>query len=437
MELAAISALKELQALYGGGVKDGAPGEGHASDHEALLGAAATAAAAAKGARGTGTDPTPREVEALLARLLDAQPSMGQATLLDEAGFPPRAVSMLLAKVGGADRRTVATALSEYLDGEAFEEFSEALEEVIAGKRRESFTWQAVQKTDTVWWEAAMALLASPKVRLTSPGRTMAGFAGLGPLMEMEKVAKRGRKVTHHHQQGDQQKRSRTFSTVAKLSPHVTQQVSSALAEVFRYEKVLTHALREGTHRLVRNVDRIVRATLIMQEGQERHECDLTAGAEGVLVNPNWNGPSGGKAIELGDADVDESLIKMGHEAGLPKPKRGYRYMPGDIVSGNYKFGGMTRGLFGTLGDIVKGEATPGAFYSLQIEYNEIPTASGGAEAVCERVKFLADRLEAAGVVKLMHKEDGAFTWYKLNEWMQVEIFEVFAGSMNTEPWYC
>ena len=48
-------------------------------------------------------------------------------------------------------------------------------------------------------------------------------------------------------------------------------------------------------------------------------------------------------------------------------------------------------------------------------------------QAVCDRVTFLMDRLEAAGQIKLLHSAaDGAYTWYKLNEWMQVEIFEIF-----------
>jgi len=39
----------------------------------------------------------------------------------------------------------------------------------------------------------------------------------------------------------------------------------------------------------------------------------------------------------------------------------------GDITRGKYEFGGMTRGLLGTLGDAVRGEATPEAQYILQI----------------------------------------------------------------------
>ena len=28
------------------------------------------------------------------------------------------------------------------------------------------------------------------------------------------------------------------------------------------------------------------------------------------------------------------------------------------------------------------------------------------------------------------------YTWYKLNEWMQVEILQIFGQSLETEPWY-
>lgn len=57
-------------------------------------------------------------------------------------------------------------------------------------------------------------------------------------------------------------------------------------------------------------------------------------------------------------------------------------------------------------------------------------------ESFMPRAKVLLDRLLKMGITKPLHVDDGEYTWYKMNEWMQVEILQAFGNSLETSPWY-
>jgi len=419
MELAAISALREMKAMYTtGGVET--PEQQKQEDG----GEFATPPSSPKPSGPSGTEPTVKELEKLLSRLIEARPELASSNLLTEAHFPPRAISLVLGKLGGADRSDMAQTLGGYLDAKAFEELSLALNDVIDGKRREPFTWEAVQNPESIWWEAMMAFLGSPKVKFSSAGKTMASFAGLGPLMEMYQVAQKARRSGM-----TRQTRERTFSVAAKISHHTEEQLTAALQAIDDNEKTLYYDFRTEQKKVL-NLGGIKSARLIMQEGDEAHEADVTAAAREVLTATGYNGAP----CLLFDEERGKTLIKG---SSLPAPKRGYRYKPGDLLTGKYQFGGMTRGILGSLGDVARGEATPEAYYSLRVTYTvDVATEERNPGVILPRVQNLMERLKASNMVKDMHSMDGEWTWYKLNEWMQVEIFETFAAAMSTEPWF-
>jgi len=59
-----------------------------------------------------------------------------------------------------------------------------------------------------------------------------------------------------------------------------------------------------------------------------------------------------------------------------------------------------------------------------------------GDPAFMSKVENLLDKLTECGLIKSLHKSDGHLTYYKLPEWMQVEITQIFGESMNHTPWY-
>jgi len=54
-----------------------------------------------------------------------------------------------------------------------------------------------------------------------------------------------------------------------------------------------------------------------------------------------------------------------------------------------------------------------------------------------ETVNRICDTARDKGLVHAdLHRNDGHWTWFKLSEWMQVEILDVFAKSLDHTPWY-
>ena len=56
-------------------------------------------------------------------------------------------------------------------------------------------------------------------------------------------------------------------------------------------------------------------------------------------------------------------------------------------------------------------------------------------ESFLPQVQVLLRRLGKAGQLRELHEDDSEYTWFKLNEWMQVEILEIYASSLSHTPW--
>ncbi len=51
-------------------------------------------------------------------------------------------------------------------------------------------------------------------------------------------------------------------------------------------------------------------------------------------------------------------------------------------------------------------------------------------------VHRLCDLLLKKQVTRALHQDDAEYTWYKLNEWMQVEIIELMGSCLDHTPWF-
>ena len=88
--------------------------------------------------------------------------------------------------------------------------------------------------------------------------------------------------------------------------------------------------------------------------------------------------------------------------------------------------------------DIVPGwdslrKAVRGKVSKLTIRYYPIVETDPQYKKKIEQLLF---QLSESGWVKPLHRNDGHFTWFKLPEWLQVEITQIFANSMDHTPWY-
>lgn len=78
-------------------------------------------------------------------------------------------------------------------------------------------------------------------------------------------------------------------------------------------------------------------------------------------------------------------------------------------------------------GSLLQGSRT------IKVEYRARP--SGGD--LTGVISSLSQKLAEAGIIDgTWRKANGPFTWYKLPEWLQVEIVQMFGDSMSHTPWY-
>ena len=74
--------------------------------------------------------------------------------------------------------------------------------------------------------------------------------------------------------------------------------------------------------------------------------------------------------------------------------------------------------------------------HRLKVLYRAVPK-SQDTKVLVKRSTALSKALADAGLIDGAAKlQSGPLTWYKLPEWMQVEIVQIFGDSMNHTPWY-
>jgi hypothetical protein len=72
----------------------------------------------------------------------------------------------------------------------------------------------------------------------------------------------------------------------------------------------------------------------------------------------------------------------------------------------------------------------------LQVKYRGVPNIQDSGKLVNQSAN-LSRTLAQTGIIDgTTRAQNGALTWYKLSEWMQVEIVQMFGESMNHTPWY-
>ena len=106
-----------------------------------------------------------------------------------------------------------------------------------------------------------------------------------------------------------------------------------------------------------------------------------------------------------------------------------------------YKLGDLTKGLIKRVDKAINSCTMDSGDYPKNIDISSLQLVLGYRACTVETCKSVL----AAGVSDLLlrHKLVSAarldaeeYTWYKLSEWMQVEMLSVFAGQLETVPWY-
>ena len=363
-------------------------------------------------------------VENLLRRLLAARPELSQPRALERAGFPPRAISVLYAQVDGVGVAAVSRTLALKLDARAFDELSAAVELLLAVDAPPlSYNRPGgLQQAGSPWRRAAMAILGAPGVTFSSSAQTMASFVGMGPLIDMWREAQRRDPAAAVA--------SALRVDATPMPPSVSAQIGAAYDGLDMQRFEVSVRLDEGSATpAIPSVKVIHQAVLreVRPSGILHSECVCTAEASRRLLEEDASAAGGGFTLHLRGARVDSLLRDVNMIPRRPSaPERGY------------KFGDLTKRTLRVMDGMIEQVLESGTRRVLYLQFSRC--AEQGEEVVPDeylpRVAALVSRLDAHRLLGGLHRDDGEYTWFKLNEWMQVEIMEAFGASLSHAAWY-
>jgi len=328
----------------------------------------------------------------VLGRLLAAQPGLSTGDAVRQSQLPARIINLLNGKLSTIDRNQLADYIvhdppqPKDMDARTWRDIKPALEEIIADPRNPNhqFTYDTVRGQGP-WNRAAMAFLGSPEIRITTVQAFMARRVGAGDLVDMWRTAQEARRVA------EQRDQNRTAEQQAPLV--------NALRTIPDREAVAPGFvnIKDGEQRNIYNVGQITSATYGPPVGSSVAE---KVGIAGFFKS---------KVIDV--TDRIRLLLSDGVLNLESVDLTDYLDAPGMWWS--QSLGGTKR--------------------ELKIYYR---TEHPEPEQMLTRVQSVVSELEEGGFLREMHRNDGEYTWFKLNEWMQVEIVKIFAKSMEHTPWY-
>jgi hypothetical protein len=333
------------------------------------------------------------------------------------------------------------------LDDVAWQELQVAVEELIAVPEAERVepTVAAMVDGSSGWWRALMAILGSRGVQFSSSGRMMASFVGLGDVITMWKIAKRGRKEMVESSSRGQPTMSSVGDTddghtdgsaslpaVLEGSP-AAPGVRSALAGLSRNAVIYRTGMNGSPASLgasnpvsvITGVDRVVYARLLLNE---HGTVDVTGHVRSIFfVSDTGRSEHSEPGCEGATADTVTAAAAVAAAAWGGRSltlnagclKSLYSVLGFQLPQDRSVFSGLRLGGHG------RGALTPQAGWRLEIEYtrvvddNEAEEEEDGADAMLPSVELLLRRLVHSGVISELSFAP-EFTWYKLSEWMQV-----------------
>lgn len=324
---------------------------------------------------------TKQEVETLLRKVLEEFPQLQEENAIEGMGFPKRATQVVLSRMGNISNvGEVADLLAAYLDEEAWIEFRAALLEALHDKVPPSA--DAIFRPKTTWARALTAFLGSRHVQPRSQALMMCQYVGLEQLPGMWRTAQALRRS----------QQSQQSHGVVSPAPIRSPEDAERKRNLQRALNGLTPPLRR----------------VEMTEGHQRDICDV---AEVVSASFGYY------SITARPHDVTGQVQQM--------VSNGKLCLRNVDLCRAFGVGGAADGLR---------RVATGNTRQLEIRYRSNQVMP--PEHLLPRITAVLERLRHSGWTEDRHSDDGEYTWYKLNEWMQVEILQIFGQSLETEPWY-
>lgn len=408
LECTAAALVKDLEKIFtfqpgSGGSTDASRTAPTAHDGQRASGAASTTAvpSVSPSAAVTETLIEVTEVAALLEQLVEAFPVLGTPEAIENFGMPrllQRAANayyenMTADQRAAGVRQTVAHRLASALDASSWEKLRRAVQGAVEAGHAP--TWSALLEEGaeghSYWHQALCALFESPRFRLPAQARgATARFLGCGPIVTLWEKVRRRRAAevaaarTVESDNGDLQE-----GTSATRTPALPRPVADAMAQLLLQEQPREETLN-APFRSISNIRRLV-SVRFGYTSLTASKVDVTA-----YANEHW---LVGSTLQLDAVDVLAELRAAGLWTGQTYDSFRMRMV--------------------------------GKSHKLHVMFLPL-----GGEDELAHCHSLSTALRDACLTDAEHADDGHYTWFKLVEWMQVDILQVFGASLEHTPWY-
>ncbi len=376
------------------------------------------------------------EVQAFVMELAETLPGiLDTRSMLLHSGFSLPQQASLVAQFGGNDLSSASAKVASYLDRRTWEVLKTHLTTAVA--TGDLPTKSLLLKTSPkihIWHIVLKTLFTSPKLKLNDAaifGIRLIGLAEVGALYKEVKNDVEAKEGHPTHIQYD-------IEVVSHL-----ESIDSAVDELGKewaddiVESTITYTGASSEEDCLWDVAEVMQAKFGYKSITSR-KVDITEQLQSVhasihskLANPEYSFlvPDG---VKMGWLPIHESLlIEMRNKGNIQREV-------GDVFRKSL----VNVATLGAAGN-----------NQLKIKYRRIRqtsdmTNSGRGSIKCaldsghfESLKTIAKDLntflESNDIMRPdLHPNDGPYTWFKLVEWMQVEILDELVKSLEHTPWY-
>jgi len=347
-----------------------------------------------------------------------------------QSGFTLPQQASLLGKFGGKTLPFACDNLASYLNRQIWTEMMQDLNTVKATGDLPTKSRLLSSSDEHPWHCVLQTLLKSPKVNLNQQGFFGLKLIGLGDICILYEKAKKEQDdlETTHTLDCDLEVTSCLATTNKSLEDLSRDWTDDVVQRVITYDGSEVNCLVD--------VAEVLEANFGYKSITSR-KVDITVGLRlmhdqihtKILKELSTTTSTKRDKLQIGFLPINEQLLVEIRNKGNSKKEIG------DSLRRNFV-------IAATLGNAGKNQLniTYRRFLHGDIRSNasvQSSLSSGHIDNMKPVVNSILDMLEAKGIVRSdLHPSDGHYTWFKLNEWMQVEILDELVKSLEHSPWY-
>lgn len=322
---------------------------------------------------------SPRDIEKEMELLFQALPELRDPNWISNAGFSSLASMTLKSKLSATEPAELAKQLAHYVDPQSWKQIKDCLE-IIRSQRimpnsSRLLGEKGVRLEENPWGHALSAILSSPRVYFKPEAIMMMKWAGLSNMIQIWRLA--------------QEVRRSEDPSLKNVNSNQHPQLEAAM-ENLADQQLKTVEFEESSVTDIHHVTGIKSATFGYQSLTARPQ-DVTEALKKQLK---------GTVLYLEGINLSQTLVQSSHPARALDSLRKFAVNQSNKLKITY-----------------------------YTDYEPEPTV------LLPRVQNLLQKIAESGSLPSdLPTRSSEGTWYKLSEWMQVEIVQYFGNSMVETP---